>query len=80
MSLNNTERYIQKNGHLPGIPTAQEVSTKGVSMGDMQARLLEKVEELTLHLIAIEKKNSQLEQENQEMKARLDRLPQTMRK
>lgn len=55
-SLNEVERHIKAEHHLPGIPSATEVAKKGISVGEMQARLLAKVEELTLHLIAQEKK------------------------
>jgi hypothetical protein len=41
---------------LPGIPSATEVAQHGVSVGDMQSRLLAKVEEMTLHLIALSEK------------------------
>ena len=54
--LSEVESHIKAQKHLPGIPSAAEVAEHGVSMGDMQARLLSKVEELTLHLIAQEKR------------------------
>ena len=50
-SLRKTESYIKENQHLPGIPSAQEVKEEGISLGEMNAKLLEKIEELTLHLI-----------------------------
>ena len=53
--LAEVEEHIREKKHLPGIPSAAEVAEHGVSMGDMQARLLSKVEELTLHLIAQQK-------------------------
>jgi hypothetical protein len=53
--LAEVESHIKARKHLPGIPSAAEVAEHGVSMGDMQAKLLSKVEELTLHLIAQEK-------------------------
>ncbi len=49
--LAEVEAHIAAKGTLPGIPSAAEVATQGVSVGDMQAKLLAKVEELTLHLI-----------------------------
>jgi len=55
-SLAEVEQHIQKQGHLPGVPSAQEVAEKGVSVGDMQAVLLAKIEELTLHQIELEKR------------------------
>jgi hypothetical protein len=54
-SLADVEAQIKTNKHLPGVPSAQEVAEKGVSVGDMQALLLSKIEELTLHVIAQEK-------------------------
>jgi hypothetical protein len=50
-SLSEVEQHIQMQGHLPGVPSAHEVAEKGVSVGDMQAVLLAKIEELTLHVI-----------------------------
>lgn len=58
--LSEVSHYIKKNGHLPDIPTEAEVKQKGVSLGDMQSKLLAKVEELTLHLIDQEQQNQQL--------------------
>ncbi|WP_448105175.1 hypothetical protein [Pedobacter panaciterrae] len=57
-SLKVTEQYIKEKGHLPGIPSAEEVKTNGVDLGEMNARLLKKIEELTLHLIESEKRNT----------------------
>ncbi len=56
--LSEVEAHIKAEKHLPGIPSAAEVAEKGVSLGDMQSKLLAKVEELTLHLIAQEKRMS----------------------
>jgi hypothetical protein len=60
--LEEVEAHIREKKHLPGIPTAQEVSEQGVSLGDMQARLLAKIEELTLHMIELKKENTALQQ------------------
>lgn len=74
-SLSDVEQHIEQQGHLPGVPSAQEVADKGVSVGDMQAILLAKIEELTLHQIAQEKaigsllaKVQSLETENARLK------------
>ncbi len=54
--LGEVEAHIKEKRHLPGIPSAAEVKAAGgVELGDMQVKLLAKVEELTLHLIALEK-------------------------
>ncbi|ELR68767.1 hypothetical protein C900_05863 [Fulvivirga imtechensis AK7] len=54
--LEELEIHLKKNKHLPGIPTAKEVEENGVNLGEMNAKLLEKVEELTLYLIEIKKR------------------------
>lgn len=50
-SLTFVERHIKEKGHLPGIPSASEVQEKGVDLGEMNVKLLQKTEELTLYLI-----------------------------
>ena len=65
--LSEVGAYIQANHHLPDIPSEAEVKEKGVSVGDMQSKLLAKVEELTLHMI-------QQEKENRELRERIARL------
>lgn len=67
MPLSEVAAYIQVHQHLPGIPSAATVAREGIELGESQAALLAKVEELTLHLIALDK-------ENQAIKARLAEL------
>jgi len=55
--LSETERFIQANGHLPDVPKAEEVESNGVSLGEMNKILLKKIEELTLHVIELDKSN-----------------------
>jgi len=54
-TLNELEKYIQANRHLPNIPNAKEIETNGQNLGEMQLKLLEKIEELTLYVIQLEK-------------------------
>ncbi len=54
-TLQETEKHIREKGHLPGIPSAAEVKASGVNLGEMNAKLLQKIEELTLHLIEKDK-------------------------
>ncbi|WP_420603228.1 fibronectin type III domain-containing protein [Flagellimonas sp.] len=54
-TLEEIERYIKERGHLPNIPSAKEVETNGIELGEMDKLLLEKIEELTLHTIALQK-------------------------
>ena len=58
--LSEVAAYIAANHHLPEIPSESEVLEKGVSVGEMQAKLLAKVEELTLHMIRAEEENKAL--------------------
>ena len=61
-SLEETEAFIKANKHLPNIPAAAEIEKNGLELGDMQKRMMEKIEELTLHLIESNKRIIQLEQ------------------
>jgi hypothetical protein len=61
-SLHYVEKYIQQNKHLPEVPSATEVKKEGVDLGDNQAVLLKKIEELTLYIIEQNKKTDALEQ------------------
>ncbi|GHE75018.1 hypothetical protein [Roseivirga thermotolerans] len=67
-SLPELESYIKANSHLPNMPSAKEVEANGQDVGDMQLKLLEKIEELTLYIIEQNKKVLQLEQEILELK------------
>lgn len=60
-TLQETEKHIKENGHLPGIPSANEVKTNGIDLGEMNAKLLQKIEELTLHLIEKDKQITELQ-------------------
>ena len=50
-SLEEIQKYIQKNGHLPNIPTAKEIEAEGLELGKMDRLLLEKIEEMILYII-----------------------------
>lgn len=52
-SLDQIQKHIKENGHLPNIPSAAEVQANGIELGEMNKLLLEKIEELTLHLIQL---------------------------
>ncbi len=66
--LSVVEGFVQKNGHLPGVPSQAEVAEKGLGLGSMQTVQMEKIEELYLHLIALEKRLNALEAENTALK------------
>ncbi len=57
MDLNELESSIKANGHLPGIPSAEQVKKNGVAVGEMQKQMMAKIEELTLYVIQLKKEN-----------------------
>ena len=67
MPIEDLEKSIRQNKHLPNIPSAAEVEKDGISLGDMNKRLIEKVEELTLYII-------ELKNENKAMSERISKL------
>jgi hypothetical protein len=80
-SLKEVARYINVHKHLPGVASAAEVVAEGMDVGKMQAKLLEKVEELTLYLIQLQAqndkltiRNKQMEMEQVKIKKQLNRL------
>jgi hypothetical protein len=62
-SLNELEQFIAQNQHLPNVPSAAEVEANGVELGEMNALLLQKVEELTLYIIQMQKQIDKLKNE-----------------
>lgn len=62
-SLNELEEYIKFNKHLPDIPTEKDVRKTGLDLGQMNANLLKKVEELTLYIIELDKEVKELKSE-----------------
>jgi hypothetical protein len=70
-ALSETEAFVKSEKHLPGIPSAKEVAENGISVGEMQAKLLAKIEELTLHQIAQEKK---LQAQDEKIAAQADAI------
>jgi hypothetical protein len=71
--LDDVEFFIKKNGHLPSVPSAKEIEANGVNLGAMQATLLEKVEELTLHMIEQNKAINTLKAENARLASLVER-------
>lgn len=60
--LPDVEQYIKQYKHLPDVPSADEVKTEGHQLGDIQVKLLQKVEELTLYMIEADKKIKELQE------------------
>ncbi|TAE34204.1 MAG: bZIP transcription factor [Cytophagales bacterium] len=66
--LEEVEAFIKSHGHLPGVPSAEQVVAEGVDVAGMDAKLLEKVEELTLYMVHMNKKMNALEEENAKLR------------
>ncbi|WP_108866736.1 hypothetical protein [Aquimarina aquimarini] len=76
-TLQEVENHIKEKGHLKDIPSAKEVEENGIFLGQMDSKLLQKIEELTLYTIAQENKIKELESLNKkllELQLRLEKL------
>lgn len=75
LSLEELEKFIDENHHLPNVISQKEVEQNDgqLSLGDFSVSLLEKIEELTLHLIDLNKRVKQLEQENAALKEKIEK-------
>ena len=60
-SLSEVENFINENNRLPGIPSAAQVESEGLNVGQMQKLMMEKIEELTLYMIELQKQNADLQ-------------------
>ncbi|MFC7526934.1 hypothetical protein ACFQRK_23460 [Parapedobacter sp. GCM10030251] len=67
MPLADLESYIDTYGHLPGIPTTEEAETEGVELAEMNRKLLEKVEELTLYILEQQREINQLKEKTKKL-------------
>lgn len=63
-SLKNLEAFVKTHKHLPDMPTANEVELNGIQLGEMVKKLLKNNEELTLHVISLQKQIDDLKKEN----------------
>jgi hypothetical protein len=67
-SLEDVEKFIEQNKHLPGIPSAAEIEKNGLQLGDTQKKMMEKIEELTLYLIEANKQICNIKKEIESIK------------
>lgn len=67
-TLNEVEDHINKKGHLIDIPSAKEVEANGIELGEMNKLLLQKVEELTLYIIQMNKELENVKEQLKELK------------
>lgn len=59
-SFDELRQFISQNNHLPNIPAAAEVEKNGIEVGDMQKRMMEKIEELTLYVLQLEERLAEM--------------------
>jgi hypothetical protein len=70
--LSELEKFVKTNKHLPEIPTAKQMVENGVNLGELNIRLLQKVEELTLHLIEKDKQLKNEKEVNKKQQEQID--------
>jgi hypothetical protein len=74
MPLDELKKYIERNKHLPEIPSAKEMEAAGINVSEMNMLLLKKIEELTLHVISQQESIVEVKRANQELKRQLQVL------
>ncbi len=77
MPIEEVEAYVNEHKHLPNIPSEKEILAEGLNVGNQQMKQLEKIEELTLYLIEMNKRLNSLEKENLELKLKVESLSST---
>lgn len=73
-TLYELEKYIAINNHLPNVPSATTINNEGFETGDMTAKLLEKIEELTLYVIELKKENEAIKNQHQALEIKVSKL------
>ncbi len=79
-TLKEIEDHIAENGHLPNIPSAEDMAENGINLKEMNLKLLEKIEELTLHAIDLNKAVQQQKEKNKLLEKRLEKLESLLSK
>jgi hypothetical protein len=72
-SLTEIETYIKENKHLPELPTAKEMETNGVQLGEMNMLLLKKIEEMTLLMIELKKELEELKEKSERLESKINK-------
>lgn len=78
-SLTEVETHIRQHGHLPGFPSAEQVAKDGINLPKMNAMLLEKIEELTLYSIRVEKADHAKQQKLDQLQNEINELKQLVK-
>jgi hypothetical protein len=69
LPLSEVMQYIEQNHRLPDIPSAREIEENGLDLGDMQSKLLQKIEELTLYMLQQSQQIENLQNQVNELKS-----------
>lgn len=67
-SLSEVEEHINQHGHLPDVPSAESIQSEGLSVGESQTIMMQKIEELTLYVIELKKQNDSLQNQIKELR------------
>ena len=73
-SLEELEKYIEQNKHLPGIPDEHEIAEHGINLSRLNKSLLEKIEELTLYLIELDKEREMLKTQRMQLLNKIEQI------
>ena len=65
MTFEELRAYIDQNGHLPGVPSAEKVAEDGLSLSEQSRIQMEKIEELTLYILQLEQRIKELEEDKE---------------
>ncbi len=79
-TLEEVEKHIKEKGHLKDIPSAKDVENNGIYLGEMNAKLLQKIEELTLYIIELKEENIKQEELMKQQAMLLSELRQELSK
>jgi hypothetical protein len=74
MPLEDLKIWVDENKHLPGIPAADEMNSKGIMLGEMQAKTIEKVEEAFVYIMQLNQENKALKSQIADMQTQIDAL------
>ncbi|MCT4603597.1 MAG: hypothetical protein N4A59_11950, partial [Marinifilum sp.] len=72
-SLEEVENFVQENKHLPDVAPAKEMQENGVNQSEMNQKLLQKIEELTLYVIELNNRVNELETENKSLTGKINK-------
>ena len=78
-TLEEVQIHIEEKGHLPGVPSAETIQVEGLTIGESQALLIQKIEELTLYMIEKERQFRELEKQYEAQQAEIEMLKSQIR-